>query len=172
MSDDTDTTRPSKPRRARPPASALSRAVGLLSRRDHSEKELRRKLTQRGLEAAEVDGALQRLQSLSLQSDDRFAENLLRSRAQSGHGPLHVRAELAQHGLDSARIGALFDAQDVDWNACALAFAQRRLNRQSGDPRREAQRLANALLRRGFNMDQVRHALRGVSDRADDDILD
>ncbi|MEZ5456979.1 MAG: regulatory protein RecX [Lysobacteraceae bacterium] len=170
MSD--DASKPTPSRRARPPASALSRAVGLLSRRDHSEKELRRKLAQRGLEAAEVDGALQRLQNLSLQSDDRFAENLLRSRVQSGHGPLHVRAELAQHGLDSARIGALFDAQDVDWNASALAFAQRRLNRQSADPRREAQRIANALLRRGFNMDQVRHALRGISDRAEDDMLE
>ncbi len=167
MSDDADTTSPSKPRRARPPASALSRAVGLLSRRDHSEKELRRKLTQRGLESAEVDGALQRLQSLSLQSDERFAENLLRSRAQSGHGPLHIRAELVQHGLENARIDALFEAQNLDWYACARAFAQRR-QRQTDNPRGDAQRIANALMRRGFSMDHVRHALQTVHNDPDE----
>ena len=166
MDDDIDSPKQNKARRARSADSALSRAVGLLSRREHSAKEINRKLSQRGLDADDIEVALRRLQDLALQSDERFAENLIRSRAQSGHGPLHIRAELAQHGLENARIDALFAAQNLDWHACASAFAKRR-QRHTDNPRSDAQRIANALLRRGFSMDHIRHALQGMHNNPD-----
>jgi regulatory protein len=169
VEDDHDAPKTVNTRRARPPASALNRAVGLLSRREHSERELSRKLVQRGLEPEEVGSAIRRLQSLSLQSDERFAENLIRSRAQSGHGPLHIRAELALHGLTSTSIDMQFDSLAIDWNACAALLAQRRCNKQSENSPSENRRIANTLLRRGFSMDHVRHALRTLSDTTDNE---
>ena len=69
--------------RRRKPAeqTPLQRALGLLTRREHSRRELSRKLTSRGVEAADVRSAVDRLEAEGWQSDTRFAEALVRSRA-------------------------------------------------------------------------------------------
>lgn len=83
---------------ARPLPSAKSRAVALLSRREHSRKELRDKLIQRGYAADEVEEAIDWAVSRQFQSDDRFGQSLVRRRA-STLGNRAIDAELAQHGL-------------------------------------------------------------------------
>jgi len=142
-------------------SSVLARAVALLSRREHSASELRRKLVERGFEPAEVDATLQRLQGNGLQDDARFAEALARSRANRGRGPLQLRAELARHGLaEGLAAEAIEQAEsDQDWVSRALELAQRRL--RGADPKdpREQRRLADFLLRRGFPSSVVRSVL-------------
>src|SRR5690606_33006319 len=91
-----------KPRGRRPmeELTPLQRAIGLLSRREHSRTELTRKLCHKGLPVEEVESAVARLASDGWQDDTRFAEFLVRSRVSGGHGPIRIRAELATHGLD------------------------------------------------------------------------
>src|SRR5688572_28275197 len=84
--------------RRRPRASVTQRALGLLTWREHSRTELVRKLTSRGMEAAEVDSVVTRLTADGWQDDSLFAESLVRARVSSGYGPLRIRAELATHG--------------------------------------------------------------------------
>jgi regulatory protein len=153
-------------------ASVLVRAVALLSRREHSARELRRKLIERGFIAEEVDAALQRLQSAGLQDDTRFAEALSRSRANSGRGPLRLRAELALHGLaDEVSTRAVEQAEDEqDWRSRALELAARRLRGAPLAELRDQRRLADFLLRRGFPSDVVRAVVRELA--ADDAIGD
>src|SRR3970282_1134696 len=79
--------------------SPIQRAVGLLSRREHSRRELTRKLCERGLAADEVEAAVEKLATDGWQDDARFAQFLLRSRVSGGYGPIRIRAELATHGL-------------------------------------------------------------------------
>ena len=64
--------RPARSRK-RPALSVTQRAIGLLTRREHSRKELVRKLTSRGMEAAEVATAVDRLAREGWQDDARFA---------------------------------------------------------------------------------------------------
>lgn len=82
----------------RPLASAKSKAVALLARREHSQTELRAKLQQRGYEAEEVEQAIQWATSHQFQSDDRFKLSLFRRRAPT-FGDRAISAELGQHGL-------------------------------------------------------------------------
>ncbi len=147
-------------RRARR-SSVLARAVALLSRREHSALELRRKLIERGFEPAEVDAALQRLQGNGLQDDARFADALARSRANRGRGPLQLRAELARHGLaEGLAAEAIARAEsDQDWFSRAFELAQRRLRGANPKDPREQRRLADFLLRRGFPGTIVRSVL-------------
>lgn len=153
-------------------ASVLVRAVALLSRREHSARELRRKLIERGFLAEEVDVALQRLQGSGLQDDTRFAETLARSRANSGRGPLRLRAELAVHGLaDEVSTRALEQAEEgQDWRSRALELAARRLRGAPLAELRDQRRLTEFLLRRGFPGDVVRSVVRELA--ADDAIGD
>lgn len=140
-------------------ASALSRALALLARREHSRQELRSKLIARGFSDAEVDEALARLSENGLQSDERFVEALVRTRLQSGQGPARLRLELARHGLADLGDAALAEHAEHDgWHERALAFARKRFPAGVRSDR-DAQRLAGQLLRRGHSSAVVRSVL-------------
>jgi len=51
---------------------AYQQAMGLLVRREHSRRELKQKLRQRGKEADEIDTALESLSRQDFQNDARF----------------------------------------------------------------------------------------------------
>src|SRR5690606_23009290 len=125
----------------RKPPDAYTRALGLLSRREHSRRELRAKLTARGVDIADADGALDRLAEHSYQSDPRFAELLVRSRIAQGQGPVRIRAELRQHGIADDVVRSAIDAEAPDWPALALDLCRRRF---SGPPADYAERVRRA----------------------------
>ena len=148
-------------RRRRPEPTPVQRALGLLTRREHSRLELARKLQRRGVEHAEAAAVIDRLADAGWQDDARFAESLLRSRASSGYGPAHICAELGMHGLDGEVVAAAMDAFEGDWAENARDLLRRR-HPQALEGDREAQRkAADFLLRRGFAMEHVRAAMRG-----------
>src|SRR5689334_16528538 len=95
-----------RPARRRREPSPTQRALGLLVRREHSQRELQRKLVARGIEKDEAATAVARLRDAGWQDDARFAASLARSRAISGYGPVRIRAELGTHGLPSEAIAA------------------------------------------------------------------
>lgn len=144
--------------------SATQRALGLLTRREHSRKELTRKLTSRGMDAGEVETAVARLSRDGWQNDARFAESLVRARCSNGYGPIRIRAELATHGLDREAVAAALDTFHGDWAEIASDLVRRRYGPVASldlDQRRKA---ADFLLRRGFDSASVRAATRFDSD--------
>jgi len=148
-----------RPRRKRPEPSPTQRALGLLVRREHSRKELTRKLAARGVEPEAANAAIDKLADAGWQDDARFAEQLVRSRAAAGQGPLRIRAELATHGLAREAIAAAMDSHDGDWLDHARDLVRRFGAIADGDhaARRKA---AELLLRRGFTSEHVRAATR------------
>lgn len=148
-----------RPKRERKPATALQRALGLLTRREHSRKELTRKLVSRGVDAAEVEAAIDKLTGAGWQDDRRFAESLVRSRAANGYGPLHIRAELGTHDLPADVRQAALDGFECDWTEIARDLVERRFSRID-DARQRERKAADYLVRRGFPADVVRAAAR------------
>ena len=133
-----------------PAPDAYQSALGLLVRREHSRKELGRKLSAKGIAREDMDLALEKLRRQDFQNDARFAAALARSRSSSGYGPARIRAELAQHGLGRDEIAAALDACERDWDEAARELAARRFaGKDLSDPaaRRKA---VDFLLRRGF----------------------
>lgn len=147
------------PRRRRPDPTPAQRAVALLTRREHSRKELQRKLEQRGIAAVDAQATVAQLDADGWQSDARFAESLLRCRAGSGYGPAYIRAELGMHGVPADLITAVLDAFDGDWVEVACGLLRRRSMRPSSTDPAARRKTAEFLLRRGFSMDQLRAAL-------------
>lgn len=144
-------------RRARTPLTAYERAVGLLARREHSRRELQRKLAVKGVEPDEAQAAVERLAGQGWQDEQRFAGSLARTRAQAGYGPVRIRAELGTHQLPDGVIDAALDELQAqhDWREAARSLLERRLGEVApSDParRRKAQSL---LLRRGFDSETV-----------------
>ena len=140
--------------------SATQRALGLLTRREHSRKELTRKLTSRGMDAAEVEIAVEKLSRDGWQNDTRFAESLVRARGSAGYGPLRIRAELATHGLDREAIAAAMDTFHGDWAETASDLVRRRYGPVASLDLNQRRKAADFLLRRGFDAGSIRSATR------------
>ena len=140
--------------------SVYDKALGLLARREHSARELKAKLAQRGHAADEAGTALDRLQEANYQSDERFAASLARRRASQGYGPLRIEAELKSHQIGAAGIRAALDEIDTDWRAAAAAQLQRHYGQGGASDAAERAKRAAFLLRRGFDAATVRAVTR------------
>ena len=161
-----DAASPPMPRRhRRPNPTATQRAMGLLTRREHSARELERKLGARGVEPVEARAAVDKLREAGWQDDARFGELLVRSRASAGHGPLRIRAELATHGLDRDAVDVAMtgfeEAGNQSWAELARELARRRFGEALQGDRAMRRKAADFLLRRGFSIEQMRCALAG-----------
>jgi regulatory protein len=141
--------------RRKPLPSAYGKALGLLSRREHSQRELQRKLDRTGYSADEAADALGRLQAQSFQSDERFAQLLVRSRVSQGQGPRRILAELRTHGITDSEAQEALQQEGADWLALARQVYRRRFAAAAAD-RQETARRAAFLLRRGFDAATVR----------------
>jgi regulatory protein len=141
------------------PADIRARALGLLARREHSRLELARKLRQRGMAGADLEQVLDELAAARLLSDTRFAEEYARSRASRGYGPLRIRAELRERGIDDAGIQAALAELGEDWCQQARAARQRRFGAESPVDLKERARQSRFLQQRGFSPEQIRQAL-------------
>lgn len=143
-------------RATRSEADAQHAAIRLLAMREHSRLELVRKLTQRGWSRVEVETVVDALALEGLQSDQRFAESFVRSRAQKAQGPVRIRAELSERGLDRADIERALQAEAHDWLAIASRWYERRYGSDPVADHKERGRRQQALARRGFTSDVVR----------------
>jgi len=95
-------------------------ALALLGRREHSQKELHTKLTTKfgshdQFLSADVEAALQRLESEGYLSDTRYAEAWVRSRMNRGFGRERLRMELAEKGVDEAIAEEALDGKVEEW---------------------------------------------------------
>jgi len=154
----------SRSRRKRPELSPTQRALGLLVRREHSQKELSRKLAARGVDPDAARVAIDKLRDAGWQDDTRFAEALIRSRAATGYGPLHIRAELATHGLGREAIAVAMNDFDCDWSANARDLVERRFGVIRANDRAARNKAVDLLIRRGFGSEHVRAATRAADD--------
>lgn len=143
-------------RSSRAQADAKHSAIRLLAAREHSRLELVRKLTQRGWLRDEVESVVDALALQGLQSDRRFAESFVRSRAQKAQGPVRIRAELSERGLGRSEIERALQADTFDWLAIASRWYERRYGSDPVADHKERSRRQQALARRGFTSDVVR----------------
>ncbi|MBE0489850.1 MAG: regulatory protein RecX [Halomonas sp.] len=146
-------------------------AIRLLARREYSRAELVTRLSAKGHASEAIAECLDALAMQGLQSDARFAESFLRSRILRGQGPLKIRQELLQRGIERELVRSAFSDQEgqdgVDWFALACETLARRFS-GPGDTPRERVRRERFLAGRGFDFVQVRHALDHAWDSASD----
>lgn len=141
------------------------KAVRLLARREHSRAELVRKLAAHGT-PEEIAAVVAELQTSHLQSDNRVAENYLRSHA-ARLGASRLRQNLKSRGVAGELIEAqIAQAALPDELERARAVWTRKFSAAPADAREWA-RQARFLRGRGFAGDVIRRLLRepaGVRD--------
>ena len=133
-------------------------AMGLLAGREYGAQELLQKMSARS-DQAQAEAVLAWLQEQSLQSDERFARMLLRSKAGRGQGPLRIRQEMQQKRLCSNAIGMAFSEFEGDWFELALTAYEKKFRQPPGADLKERARRQRFLAYRGYTGDQIAYAL-------------
>lgn len=133
--------------------------MDLLARREHSLRELDTKLTLRFGQNPLIQPELERLRDEHLQSDERFAEVYLHSRAQRSYGPLRIKAELRERGISDTVIAASLKASGIDWQANLQQLINTRFGRKPSADFKEKARRMRFLQYRGFNADDIGNCL-------------
>jgi len=140
-------------------------ALRLLNRREYSADELCERLRLRGFTADASRNVVVELSTAGLQSDERYAQMLVRHRVRQGYGPVRIRAELRQRGVAEGVIAAALSSSDVEWDAVAHRVHEKRVSTSGvAADRFEQARDQRFLLRRGFTSSQIRQAVNGASD--------
>src|SRR5690606_24788049 len=117
---------------------------------EHSRAELTRKLLSRGYDEAVVAAALTQLEHDGALADERFTASFIRTRSARGKGPVRIRAELAERGIDKADARATLAGSDIDWAAEAAAVRRKRFGPNPPRDLKERARQARFLQYRGF----------------------
>jgi len=151
-------------RKDKPPLQPRDRALGLLSRREHSARELKRKLQQKGVAVDEATEVVGEMSERNYQSDTRFAESLVRKRALDGYGPMRIRAELASHGIVREAATLAITSADVDWVQIARRVFTAKYRDTEAADHKDRQKRAAWLAARGFDGATVRAVTRAEVD--------
>jgi regulatory protein len=143
---------------------ALNTALRILTGRDHSVAELRRKLVLRGTGEDLIRKVTAECLRLDYLNDERTARQLVRHAKSKGWGSLRLRGELARKGLAGEFIEALFQDEFSPQEERRLArrVLQKKMPSLQNEPDRGKRRLRiqRFLRSRGF-LDPVIYDLLG-----------
>jgi regulatory protein len=159
----------------KPRLSLKGRGLQILSQREHSRSELRRKLmvharaaqaegedeSESTPQAAEqVEAVLDWLQANRYLSEERFVESRVHARA-SRFGNLRIRRELAQHGV-ALTPDAAQQLKDSEASRAREVWS-RKFGQVAADAAERARQI-RFLAGRGFSSDVIRRVVQGASD--------
>jgi regulatory protein len=122
-------------------------------------RELRHKLHSRGFDEQGTDTVLQLLSENGLQSDLRYAENFVTNRTEKGYGPLRIRAELAERGIDEALIESSLEGYASSWSSQLKRVHDRKFGTESSADQKVLGKKVRFLQHRGFPVELIRQFL-------------
>jgi regulatory protein len=143
-----------------PSSEILERARTLLASREHSRLELRRKLQARGFDDGRIGQALDALEREGSLDESRFTELYLAERAAKGFGPVRIRVELREKGIDDDVIERHLQGVQDDWAGYLSEIYDRRFGSEPPSDRAEYARRGRFLEQRGFPIEMIRRVLR------------
>jgi regulatory protein len=118
-----------------------------------------RKLVRRGCGEGDAVQIVAALVSEGSVSDERYIEALLHVRRERGYGPLYIRRELEEKGIDRSTIERWLDVNSHDWVEHVKRVHKKKFG--GGQPTSLAERVKQSrfLLYRGFTHEQIRRTL-------------
>ena len=139
-------------------AGVYNKALDLLSRREHSRKELYIKLTKRFDCKDEINLTLDQLEKNNLLCDSRFTEEYVHSRRRKGFGPVKISMELEKRGVKDSLISSEIDKFN-DWDKLAELSFKKRFPDGASKNFKELQKQKNFLTNKGFSFYQIESVL-------------
>jgi len=143
-------------------SSAKDRAFRIISNRNMSHDEMRKRLIEKGETPEVAEETADWLEDIGILNDTEYAGMIVRHYTARGYGAGKVKNELFRRGVDrSLWEDAL---EQIPENSDAIdKFIAARLKNGKPD-RAETKKVSDALFRRGFSWDEIRSALSRYSE--------
>jgi regulatory protein len=141
------------------PKEIRKKAMDYLARREYASGELIAKMERAGYDADLTFVEVGRLSEEGLQSDARFAESFVQSRINQGKGPVRVRQELKERGVNPSTVDNAIEETGTDWTRLAQDVRQRKFGAELPGNFNEKARQMRFLQYRGFESGHIRNAV-------------
>jgi regulatory protein len=128
----------------------------LLARREHSRRELLNKLALRGYQRDEAEPVLATLAERDWQNEGRYTECYVRQRIQNGYGPMRIKYELQQRGIDDADLDAQAEEQAGGWQNLLLDVYNGKYGDDKSVTQAEWLKRSRFLQQRGFSGEMIK----------------
>ncbi|MBR3988523.1 MAG: regulatory protein RecX [Clostridia bacterium] len=136
---------------------AKEKALWLISYRDHSEGELRQKLSKDYGEEA-VDKAIEKLMELGFINDENFAKNYAESLSRKHLSQRQIQQKLRLKGIDKELSTETVEDLDLDEKQEIRALIEKKYIRKLSDEG-DLRRTIAALQRRGFGYSDIKSVI-------------
>lgn len=145
----------------------FNRALNILSRRDHCEKELFNKLRRTDGDEAAAH-AVERVKSLGYINDERYAQNLAEELgSRKGYGLRAIRSELIKRGIDRETADNTINTLTLDESDNIRVLLEGKFSRKLTTEKGRKQ-VFSALMRLGYSYSDIRSALSEYNDFDED----
>lgn len=147
---------------------AYDYALNLLTARQYTTRNLRRKIVQKGFPATDADETIERLTANGILDDARYASQFARSKLLGpGASKRRIRQQLFQRGIGGeiadAAIAAVVEDEEIDLDAVVEKDARKKLaSLGTLEPLVVKRRLYAHLARRGYNVDEINRVMKKV----------
>lgn len=161
MSDEFETVR-AVPEQVKPRSglSLRARAVGLLSRREHSRVELIRKLSVHAQSPEELTALLDALAKEGWQSDQRFVQGFVHRKA-GQQGLAKITQELTQQGIEAEQVAQVrLELKDSELERAQSVWQKKYSSSGAPQNTTEYARQGRFLASRGFSHDVIHRVLK------------
>ncbi len=149
---------------------AYNCAVSLLSRRDHSEKELYTKLKAKG-HGEGAEAAIEKLKLSGYVDDERFANLYVRELINlKAYGKKRIEQELYKKGVDRDIVKEVL--QNAELPEDRLSDIIRRKYMRYLNDEKGVRKTVNSLLRLGYSYGEIRCALEEINNESDLEVSD
>ena len=138
-------------------------------KRPHSEKEVRQKLRDKGASDADIDTVIALCIDYGFINDAEYAGMIVRHYAAMGYGLGRIRTEFAHRGIPKELWDEAMEEFPEDTSAIDRLLAARLRGKDPSD-RKERNKAANALFRKGYSWSDIRAALARYG--AEDDLAE
>ncbi len=142
------------------PRDIRKKIMDFLSRREHSKKEIYKKMLDKVNSLEILDEEIKKLEQDGILDDERFAEQYLYSLVKRGLGPLRINKYLQEKGVDSHLINTLL--KDLDWQDLVKEVLLKKSKYQIPPKEEDVIKLKRFLNYRGFEYYDIERAFNNL----------
>ena len=131
-----------------------NKALDIISRREHSQKELTDKLAKKYDIPELINSVIHNLIEKNLLNDLRFSQAYVVARKRKGFGPKKIGYELVSRGVNESTASEVIDAEG-GWNEAALKAFNKKFKAGIGEDFKEQNKQKVFLQNRGFSFQEI-----------------
>ena len=131
-----------------------NKALDIISRREHSQKELSDKLIKKFNTPELVNSVIHGFLEKNLLNDYRYSESYVVARKRKGFGPKKIGYELVSRGVNENIALEVIDAEG-GWNKAALKAFNKKFKAGIGEDFKEQNKQKVFLQNRGFSFQEI-----------------